>query len=837
MNAIADAIQPSALEALLTQTLADEAGLNDVAEGFKPILAYVASLASNQCVAETFHMFEWEKTCKAYLTPILADEEKCAAVTKKFMDESEKRVPKREVELDIPEGEGEILCNVEFKLAYGGKILLNTTHFHVRRGRIYGLLGHNGCGKSTLMRAISSGALAGFPGAEELMKLRACFVDHDIDGSDANTPTIDFCLQEPILAPLGREKIHDKLLEMEFTEELIEKPICNLSGGWKMKLALARAVLLNADLLLLDEPTNHLDVQKQAWLCDFLTGPACEHVTTLVVSHDSKFLNKVLTDVIHYENMRLKRYTGNLDQFVEQCPMAKAYFSIHDTEMKFTFPVPGPLEGVKSRTKAILQAKNITFTYPTAEEKALGPSCKTRSGKPTLEDVSVQVSQASRIACIGPNGAGKSTLIKVLVGETKPDEGCPEVYRHQNCRIAYVAQHAFHHIEQHLEMSPVEYIQWRFSGGLDKEQQAMEAAQMSDEEKAQLKQPFIVYLKELAAELDEAGNATGEREIIFEKMEPLKKGQKPPPVDPVNGIFPNCVRTIKQLIGRRTRHGDYEYEVKWGDKEMVSMDPKNNLYVPKVVLETHGFHKLMKAIDDKIAAEAGNVKPLTTTAIQRHLDDFGLHEEFGTYGKMKNLSGGQKVKCVIGASMWFCPHIVVLDEPTNYLDRDSLGALSRAIKEFQGGVLMISHNAEFFGDIAPEVWEVPGDQKVHVSGAEWMEAVKAKELADARAKKKSIPKQDDDKFDALGNKIETAVAAADIDRDYVKKLTKQLKALKERVKKGDASAEDEMYEVEEALDKANAILKKEKEAAKKEKEAAKALAKAAKAADKKKSKK
>ena len=134
---------------------------------------------------------------------------------------------------------------------------------------------------------------------------------------------------------------------------------------------------------------------------------------------------------------------------------------------------------------------------------------------------------------------------------------------------------------------------------------------------------------------------------------------------------------------------------------------------------------------------------------------------------MKNLSGGQKVKCVIGASMWFCPHIVVLDEPTNYLDRDSLGALSRAIKEFQGGVLMISHNAEFFGDIAPEVWEVPGDQKVHVSGAEWMEAVKAKELAEAKAKKKGVPKQDEEKFDALGNKIETAVAAADIDRDYV----------------------------------------------------------------------
>ncbi|KAH8055333.1 ATPase [Aureococcus anophagefferens] len=825
LNAVATNIMPKALEQLLSEKIA--AQNVEVAESFKPVLSYIASLASNSCVAEefdpVFHLHIWEKTCQAYLEPIM-NEAAAKNVTKGFMDDSEKRVPKRDVVLDIPEGEGEILCNVEFKLAYGGKILLNTTHFHVRRGRIYGLLGHNGCGKSTLMRAISSGQLAGFPGAEELMKLRACFVDHDIDGSDANTPTIDFCLQEPILAPLGREKIHDKLLEMEFTEELIEKPICNLSGGWKMKLALARAVLLNADLLLLDEPTNHLDVQKQAWLCDFLTGPECEHVTTLVVSHDSKFLNKVLTDVIHYENMRLKRYTGNLDQFVEQCPMAKAYFSIHDTEMKFTFPVPGPLEGVKSKTKAIIQAKNISFTYPGAK-------------KATLVDVSCQLSQASRVACIGPNGAGKSTLIKALVGETKPDAGSPEIYRHQNCRVAYVAQHAFHHIEQHLEMSPVEYIQWRFSGGLDKEQQAMEASQMTDEEKAKLKQVFVVYLKELAAELDEAGNATGERQIIFEKMEPLKAGQKPPPTDPTMGIFPDCQRQIKHLVGRRTRHGDYEYEVKWANKDGTSMDDNKNLYVPKVVLESNGFFKLMKAIDDKIAAEAGNVKPLTTNCIQKHLDDFGLHEEFGTYGKMKNLSGGQKVKCVIGASMWFCPHLVILDEPTNYLDRDSLGALSRAIKDFEGGVLMISHNAEFFGDIAPEVWEVPGDQKVHISGAEWMEAVRAKELAEAKAKKKAAPTQEEDKFDALGNKIESVTAAADVDRDMIKRMTKQLKSLKDRLKKGDGSVEDQIFELEDKLDAANAMMKKEKAAAKAEKDAQKALEKKAKKSADKKSKK
>ena len=661
------------------------------------------------------------------------------------------------------------------------------------------------------MRAISSGALSGFPGAEELMKLRACFVDHDIDGSDANTPTIEFCLQEPIIAQLGRDKIHEKLIEMEFTEELIHKPICNLSGGWKMKLALARAVLLNADLLLLDEPTNHLDVQKQAWLCDFLTGPACTNVTTLVVSHDSKFLNKVLTDVIHYENMRLKRYTGNLDAFVETCPMAKAYFSIHETVMKFTFPVPGSLEGVKSRTKAIIQAKNITFTYPGAP-------------KPTLVDVSVQASQASRVACIGPNGAGKSTLIKVLVGETKPDSGSPEVYRHQNSRIAYVAQHAFHHIEQHLEMSPVEYIQWRFSGGLDKEQQAMEAAQMTDEEKSKLNQVFVVYLKELAAEIDEAGNATGERKIVFDKMEPLKDGQKPPGKDVALG----GARRIKQLVGRRSRHGDYEYEVKWAHVDGTSMDDAENHYVPKIVLENAGFFKMMKAIDDKIAAEAGNVKPLTTSCIQAHLNNFGLEEEFGTYGKMKNLSGGQKVKCVIGASMWFCPHIVILDEPTNYLDRDSLGALSAAIKEFEGGVIMISHNAEFFADIAPEIWEVPGDQKVYITGAEWMDAIRQKELSDARARKNAAPTQEDDQFDALGNKIIIQQKATDVDRDMIKRMAKKIKDLKDQLKRGDGSVEDEIFELEDKLEQAQIVLKREKDAAKAEKVAQKELDKATK---------
>jgi len=99
-------------------------------------------------------------------------------------------------------------------------------------------------------------------------------------------------------------------------------------------------------------------------------------------------------------------------------------------------------------------------------------------------------------------------------------------------------------------------------------------------------------------------------------------------------------------------------------------------------------------------------KPLTALNIQKHLEDFGLEPEFSTHSLMRGLSGGQKVKVVLGAAMWNNPHILVLDEPTNYLDRDSLGALAEAIKAFGGGVVMITHNREFYTALTQETWMV-----------------------------------------------------------------------------------------------------------------------------------
>ena len=749
---------------------------------YNEVINYICNIACNMCSRNVVNKDEWNKYLFIYfsLFPFEIEENKI----NKFYEFCINSINKKEEYIDIPEGTGEILCNVEFKLAYGGKILLNTTRFHVRRGRVYGLLGPNGCGKSTLMKAIESGQLEGFPGADELMKLRRAFVNHDINGSDVDTPTIDFCLQEPVLAQMGKEKIETKLLEMGFSEDLIQKPIKFLSGGWKMMLSLTRTMLLGVDLLLLDEPTTHLDVNKIQWLVNFLTGPQCENVTSIVVSHDGPFLNKVLTDVIHYENMRLKRYTGNLREFVDQYPPANVYFSIQNSQLEFTFPKPGPLEGVKSKTKSILSIKNGSFAYP---------GCK-----PIFTNVNIQCSQASRVACIGPNGAGKSTLIKLLVGELLPPEET-EFYKHENCRIGYMAQHVFRFLQIHKEKSPVEYVQWRYSGGLDKEALIIEDEQMTQEEKDLLKRPLLVYLKEEIGnnERDVAGNICKNKTLVFDFMEEY---------DPKNQeqIKP---RIIREIISRRTKHNNYEYEISW-----KNMDDTFNLFLPRKILLKFGFHKLVKRMDDQIAALSGNVKQLTTGEIKKHFDGFDLDEEFSVYGKLGNLSGGQSIKVVIGAAMWFSPHIMLFDEPANYLDVDSLGALNKALQTFEGGCIIISHNADIYKGLAPEIWKVEGNGKVEVTGADWIDAVRKKELIEAKRKKNAIGgTPEDEKFDALGNKIESVQVAEEIDRNVAKQLQKNLKALKKSLASGDTSVEDEIYEIEEKLEVYSKQKNKEKE--------------------------
>merc|ERR1712118_640757 len=230
------------------------------------------------------------------------------------------------------------------------------------------------------------------------------------------------------------------------------------SGGWKMKMQLGAALLVEAGLLMGDEPTGHLDVTNIAWLKDWLRSFMKNGGTVIATSHDTGFLNEMCDSIVDFQDRKLRQFRGNkgtvLKEFVETYPEKEGYFKLKNDVVKFSFPVPGPLEGVKSKSKALVKLTNVTYQYPTRQT-------------PTIFDVCLQASRVSRVAVIGANGAGKSTAIKILIGELKATKG--EVYRHPNLRLAYIAQHAFQHLEKHLTQTPTQYILERFAGNDDKE--------------------------------------------------------------------------------------------------------------------------------------------------------------------------------------------------------------------------------------------------------------------------------------------------------------------------------------------------------------------------------
>lgn len=391
-----------------------------------------------------------------------------AAVQQYYLEEDQRKYGEPEKEDD---GETEIV-NAHFSLAYGGMLLLSHTNLRLLKGHRYGLCGRNGAGKSTLMKSIANGKLEGFPSQDVL---RTCYVEHN-QGEDADISILDFMVKDPTIASEGRERISEVLAEFGFTagpEGRQSQKVGSLSGGWKMKLALARAMLQRADVLLLDEPTNHLDVANIAWLENYLKTHT--DITSLIVSHDSGFLDNVTTDIYHYEpGKKLGHFKGNLAAFVKVRPEARAYYELAATTVQFKFPPPGILSGVKSQTAAIIRMTNCTYQYPGAP-------------KPSLTDVSCKLSLSSRIAVIGPNGAGKSTLIKMLTGETIPTVG--RVEKHPNLRIGYIKQHALEHVEMHLEKTPNQYLQWRYANGDDREVFLKQTRILSDKDREQMDKP------------------------------------------------------------------------------------------------------------------------------------------------------------------------------------------------------------------------------------------------------------------------------------------------------------------------------------------------------------
>ncbi|GAB1524083.1 [NU+] prion formation protein 1 [Rhizoctonia solani] len=574
-------------------------------------------------------------------------------------------------------------------------------------------------------------AVENFPPQSEV---RAVMVEHALQGEDASLSILDFIasasickwrIADPQLANISRETIAAQLREVGFDDERQSHTVGSLSGGWKMKLELARAMLYKADLLMLDEPTNHLDRASVKWLEDYLI--AHDKVTVLTVSHDSGFLDNITTDIIHYESKKLVYYPGNLSKFVEKVPEAKSYYTLAATSVKFSFPPPGSLMGVRSNTRAILKLANCTFTYPGRKE-------------PSLHNVSCALSLSSRVGIIGPNGAGKSTLIKLLTGETSPQEGT--VYKHPALRVGYVSQHATHHIERHLEKTAVQYIQWRFQDGHDRELLEKSTRVLTEEEKELLEKDFIG-----------------------------RNGEK---------------RKLELIMGRQKLKKSFQYEVKWRN-----LDHKFNTWIPREELLEKGFTKLVQQFDDLEASREGaGTRDTSASLVRKHLEDVGLDGDIAQYNEMSGLSGGQKVKVVIASALWNNPQVGLFlrYKPTNFLDREALGGLAVAIRDWGGAVAIISHNEEFVGALCPEIWNVAAGRMTHQGKSAVVEDAfadgkfkatpKGSPAASARASKAPTPAVSASATPA-GSGNEGAAPA--VPKSKKKKLTRnQLKAQEER---------------------------------------------------------
>ncbi|KAL5339774.1 P-loop containing nucleoside triphosphate hydrolase protein [Aspergillus crustosus] len=629
-------ITPDEVLSVLETKIQENGGLvrSDAATLFALSKTYIAEMVREDVNCRTVDRIP---QCVApYLRGLLSEDKHdavAAALHTHYVEEDERKYGK-----PVQDDPNEIeIVNANFSLAYGGMLLLSHTNLRLLKGHRYGLCGRNGAGKSTLMRSIANEKLEGFPPQDQV---RTCFVEHN-QGEDADLSIFEFVQKDPKIGAEGEEHIRSVLTEFGFTdgpEGRQQQKVGSLSGGWKMKLALARAMLLKADVLLLDEPTNHLDVANVKWLQEYLKSHT--EITSLIVSHDSGFLDEVCTDIYHYEQKKLVCYKGNLADFVKVKPEGKSYYTLSASNIQFKFPAPGILSGIKSNTRSILRMTNCTYTYPGAN-------------KPSLADASLSLTLSSRVAIIGGNGAGKSTFIKMLTGETIPQIG--KVEKHPNLRIGYIKQHALEHVEMHLEKTPSQYLQWRYANGDDREVFLKQTRILTAEDKAQLEKPV------------DLGDGRGGRRI-------------------------------EALIGRQKWKKSFQYEVKW-----VGLLPKNNTMISRETLLGLGFFKLIQEFDDHEASREGlGFRILEPKTIAKHFEDIGLDPEIANHNEISGLSGGQKVKVVLAGAMWNNPHLLVLDEPTNFLDRDSLGGLAVAIRDFKGGVVMISHNEEFVGALCPE---------------------------------------------------------------------------------------------------------------------------------------
>ncbi|MDX8409594.1 MAG: ATP-binding cassette domain-containing protein [Mariprofundales bacterium] len=454
----------------------------------------------------------------------------------------------------------------QLTLRRGSKLLFENASFTVHHGDKLGLTGANGCGKSSLFGLIL-GALEEDGGsfhmdrgltiahvAQETPALPIPAIRYIMEG-DAELSAIEALLTTAEATGDGAElaRLHERMAAIDgyaataraarlmhglgFTPGEEERPVASFSGGWRMRLNLARALMCRSDLLLLDEPTNHLDLEAVIWLEKWLLGYAG---AMLLISHDRDFLDRCVSHIAFISYQQVTLYSGNYSAFerihAEQLAQQQAAHAKQQVEIahmnsyinRFRAQATKARQA-QSRLKALERMQVIAsahvdspfsfaFTHPGVVPNPLLRLDKASAGydgNMILQRVSLSLLPGQRIGLLGANGAGKSTLIKLLAGELEPAMGSRQSAK--GLRIGYFAQHQLEQL--HDDCSPIEHLQLidralserearNYLGGFDfRGDMATDAvAPRSGGEKARLVLALIVYQQPNLLLLDEPTN-------------------------------------------------------------------------------------------------------------------------------------------------------------------------------------------------------------------------------------------------------------------------------------------------------------------------------------------
>ncbi|OFS87723.1 ABC transporter [Oligella sp. HMSC05A10] len=451
-------------------------------------------------------------------------------------------------------------------LRRGTKLLLDEAEFTINPGERVGIVGKNGAGKSTLFALIQghieqdAGTLTIPQGweiaavSQDVYGQEKIARDFVIDGDSrlralqkaraevSEDDGMAIAELETALNDAGHwsaeSRAEQLLAGLGFAPETWDKAVSEFSGGWQVRLSIARALMKPSDLLLLDEPTNHLDLDAMAWLEQWL---AAYQGTVLLISHDTEFLNNVARVILHFEQHKLQRYRGNYESFIEQQAERMAqHEQAYEKQQKEIQHMQSFIDRFKAKATKAKQAQSrvkalnrmqklaplqlssgISFSLPQPEQMPdpLIIIDKIDLGyeptQPILKNVSMMIRAGARIGMLGVNGAGKSTFIKSLVGELEPLSGTIKTAKGVN--IAYFAQQQLDMLDPQatpllhmIRIAPNEREQslrdYLGGFGFIGEQALAKVEPFSGGEKARLALALLVWKKPNLLLLDEPSN-------------------------------------------------------------------------------------------------------------------------------------------------------------------------------------------------------------------------------------------------------------------------------------------------------------------------------------------